>query len=117
MTRGERSSPRAAAARRVCGRLRATSRWRAILEAMAASTSVVAAAAGGNPELIPDGETGLLLRAGDAVALAEALRRLAGDAPLRGKMADAGRMRVEAEFRIERQVSATEALYEELVGR
>ena len=43
---------------------------RAIAEAQAAGTAVVASAIGGTPELITDGDTGLLVPAGDAAALA-----------------------------------------------
>lgn len=67
-------------------------------EAMAQGTAVIAtdavgAAAGG---LIVDGETGLVVPAGDTGALAAALRRLAEDEPLRRRLADAGRKHVAA---------------------
>jgi glycosyltransferase involved in cell wall biosynthesis len=62
-----------------------------VAEGMAAGLPVVAADAGGPAEMIEDGVTGLLYRAGDAAALAEALRRLEADAPLRHKLGDAAR--------------------------
>jgi glycosyltransferase involved in cell wall biosynthesis len=51
------------------------------MEAMACGCCVVASSAGGNPELVTDGVTGLLFPAGDAFALAERLRRLIGADP------------------------------------
>lgn len=67
-------------------------------EAMAQGTAVIAtdavgAAAGG---LVVDGETGLVVPAGDPDALASALRRLAEDEPLRRRLAEAGRRHVAA---------------------
>ena len=89
---------------------------RAILEAMASGTPVVGADAGGNPELIVHGETGLLFSTGRADALAQALRTLAEDAPRRRRMGEAARGRAEAAFSIERQVRQIEALYAGLLG-
>ena len=51
------------------------------------ASDAVGAAAGG---LVRDGENGLIVPAGDSVALAQALARLAGDAPLRARMGAAG---------------------------
>jgi glycosyltransferase involved in cell wall biosynthesis len=69
-----------------------------ILEAMAAGLPVVASAVGGVAELVEDGETGLLVPAGDADALAVALRRLVVDPELRQGLGAAGRRRAEAHF-------------------
>jgi glycosyltransferase involved in cell wall biosynthesis len=69
-----------------------------VLEAMAAELPVAASAVGGLAELVDDGETGILVPAGDEVALAEALRRLVADPELRRKLGAAGRARAEAEF-------------------
>src|SRR3954451_10311176 len=61
-------------------------------EAMCAGATVIASdavgAAGGG--LVRDGDTGLVVRAGDPQARAAALRRLRGDAPLRARLAAAG---------------------------
>jgi len=66
-----------------------------VLEAMAAGLPVVASAVGGMPELVVDGETGLLVAPGDPEALAAALSRLARDPLLRGRLGAAGRARAE----------------------
>jgi glycosyltransferase involved in cell wall biosynthesis len=73
----------------------------ALMEAMAAGLPVVATAISGIPELVEDGVTGLLVRSGDAVALADALERLAADRALRQQMGQAGRARILAEFELE----------------
>ena len=88
---------------------------RAILEAMASGTPVIGADAGGTPELIVPGKTGLLFQAGDAHALATALRRLIEDARLRKAMGEAARARMEAGFSIERQVREIETVYDALL--
>jgi glycosyltransferase involved in cell wall biosynthesis len=68
-----------------------TSAWEnlphSLLEALAVGTPVVATAVGGVPEVVRDGENGLLVPAGDVDAIAEAIRRLARDATLRGSLA------------------------------
>jgi glycosyltransferase involved in cell wall biosynthesis len=69
-----------------------------LMEALALGLPVVAPSITGIPELIIDGETGLLFKAGDWVGLTDALVRLAGDALLRERLAAAGRSRVLAEF-------------------
>lgn len=61
------------------------------LEAMAAGRAVVASDVGGHRELVRDGETGLLFRAGDAAALAAALDRVLGAPKLRARLGEAGR--------------------------
>lgn len=69
-----------------------------ILEAMAAGLPVVATRVGGIAELVADGETGLLVPAGDAAALAAALQRLVDDEALRKALGARGRERAVAEF-------------------
>jgi glycosyltransferase involved in cell wall biosynthesis len=64
------------------------------LEAMAAGKAVIASKTGGVPEIVADGETGLLVPPGDAESLAGALRRIAGDRALRERLAAGGRERV-----------------------
>ncbi len=65
------------------------------LEAMAAGLPIVAARAAAVPEVVADGECGLLFPPGDASALAHALLRLMADAALREMFSELGRRRVE----------------------
>jgi glycosyltransferase involved in cell wall biosynthesis len=67
---------------------------RSIIEAMALGAPVVATRVGGVPEIITDGEHGLLVPPDDPAALAEAIDRLLGDAALRARLGAAGRDRV-----------------------
>ncbi|MGY1708784.1 glycosyltransferase [Geodermatophilus sp. SYSU D00758] len=67
-----------------------------LTEAMAAGLPVVASAVGGIPEVVRDGETGLLVPPGDVDALAAALDRLAGDPRLRARLAAGARERAAA---------------------
>ena len=70
-----------------------------VLEAMAAGLPVVASAVGGIPEIVVDGETGLLVPAGvDPAPLAAAIAELLADPERRRQMGEAGRRRVEERF-------------------
>jgi phosphatidylinositol alpha-1,6-mannosyltransferase len=60
------------------------------LEANACGKPVIGGRAGGAVDAVVDGETGLLVKGEDSEAIAEALRRLLGDAALRDKLAQAG---------------------------
>jgi len=88
----------------------------AILEACAAGLPVVATAVGGVPELVVDGETGLLVAPGRPDALADAIGRLLDDAPLARRLADAGRQRVAATFDVDAVAERYQAMYEALVA-
>src|SRR5437764_372484 len=89
----------------------------ALLEAMALGLPVVASDAGGNPEMVRSGETGLLVRPLDPAAWAEALERLLGDGALARRLAHAGRALVRREFTLERTAERTEAVYREALAR
>ena len=84
----------------------------AVLEAMAARRAVVATSAGGIPEVVDDGVTGLLVPPHDEPALAAALVALLADRERRDAMGAAGRARVEASFSVERMVEKTLAVYQ-----
>jgi glycosyltransferase involved in cell wall biosynthesis len=86
----------------------------AILEAMAAGLPVVTTRVGGIPELVADEETGLLVAPDDAAELAHAIERLAVDPELRARQGARAVARVAAEFSVERAVTSTIAVYEEL---
>jgi glycosyltransferase involved in cell wall biosynthesis len=83
---------------------------------MAAGKPVIAARSGGTPELVVDGETGLLHPPEDIDALAAALRQLAADPALRARLGAAGRERAAAEFGVGRLVRSYETLYSELTA-
>ncbi len=70
----------------------------ALMEALACAVPVVASRLSGIAELVIDGETGLLVDAGDHDALADALQQLYEDPVLRRRLGTAGRERVVAEF-------------------
>jgi len=72
------------------------------LEAMACGIPVVAAAVGGLKEIVQDGESGLLVPPGDAAALAQALRALLANEPLRLRLAQGALRRAEL-FSLERR--------------
>lgn len=76
----------------------------AVLEAMTAGLPVLASAVNGTPEAVDDGVTGFLVPPGDAGALAERLKTLAGDAALRAKMGKAGKGVAEARFGVDLMV-------------
>ena len=83
-----------------------------ILEAMAASLPVVATSVGGNPELVVEGETGLLVPARSPASIAQALSQLSAAPERLRAMGSAGRARVEAQFTLERMVSQYMRLYQ-----
>jgi glycosyltransferase involved in cell wall biosynthesis len=68
------------------------------LEAMAAGRAIVSSDAGGLPELIVDGVTGLSATSGDAAAFVEALERLLDDSALRQRLGTGARLSVEKYF-------------------
>jgi glycosyltransferase involved in cell wall biosynthesis len=83
-------------------------------EALAVETPVIGTDLEGHPELILEGETGLLVPPRNPDALAQAILRMLEN-PTRAKaMARAGRKRVEAHFSLARKIQRTEALYERL---
>jgi starch synthase len=81
------------------------------LEAMAFGLPVVATRAGGLPEVVEDGVTGLLVSPGDPAALAGAVGRLLADPGLRERLGRAGRARVLANFTADRVVRETVPVY------
>lgn len=87
----------------------------AVLEYMAAGLPVVASAVGGNLEVIADGATGLLVPAGDASVLGQALSRLLADDVMALRLARNARELVEQRFSFERLTREVGALYEELL--
>ncbi len=87
-----------------------------LVQAMALEKPIVASRVGGIPEVVADGETGLLAPPRDPAALAEAAARLLRDEALARRMGQAGRERVLAQFTAEAMARKTMALYEELLA-
>ncbi|HEY3384448.1 MAG TPA: glycosyltransferase family 4 protein [Vicinamibacterales bacterium] len=85
-----------------------------LLDAMAAGRAIVGTTAGGIPEVVAHGETGLLVPPRDGRAMADAILTLLRDQPRRHQMAQAGFVRVREQFSVERMVDATIAIYERL---
>ena len=86
----------------------------AILEAMQAGAAVVATAAGAIPELVVDGQGGIIVPSRDPEALALALGRLADDAGLRARMGAFNRARFEERFTMVRIAERWIELFETL---
>jgi len=85
------------------------------LEAMACGSAVVASAVGGIPEVVADGQTGLLVPPGDEAALAEAINALVRDPARATEFGARGRTRAVAEFSWDQIAAQTAALYERLI--
>jgi alpha-maltose-1-phosphate synthase len=85
------------------------------LEAMACGTAVAGSRTGGIPEVVADGETGLLVPPGEPGPLADALNVLLRDPGRARAMGEAGRKRVVAEFGWPAIAAQTADLYAELV--
>ncbi len=88
----------------------------AILVAMASRLPVIATQVGGIPELVIDGETGIVVPPNDPDQLAEALCKVLGSCELRQRMGQAGRQRIEESFTLERKLQETESLYSHLLA-
>jgi alpha-maltose-1-phosphate synthase len=86
------------------------------LEAMACGTAVVGSKVGGIPEVVADGQTGLLVPPGDPAALAQAVNELVTDERQAAEMGRRGRARAEAEFGWASIAAQTAELYAELTG-
>ncbi len=84
------------------------------LEAMAQGRLLVASDVGGHRELIRDGETGVLFRAGDAASLADAIVRLLGQRDRWPQLRDQGRRFVEQERTWETSVAGYRAVFDSL---
>jgi glycosyltransferase involved in cell wall biosynthesis len=89
---------------------------RVLIEAMAMEKAVVATDAGGVPEVVVHGETGLLVPPGQPKEMADAVVDIVKDPARAARLGKAGRKRVEAEFDITKDVHAIEAIYVEVLG-
>ena len=88
----------------------------AVLDAMAMGLAVVGTRAGGIPEAVVPGVTGLIVEPGEPQPLADAIVRLLEDPGLRQKYGEAGRERVGERFGVDRLVEGTLAAYQQFGG-
>ena len=93
-----------------------SSRWEGfgivLLEAMLAGLPVVATRVSAVPEVVVEGETGLLVEAGDATGMAVAIGALLADPPRAAAFGRAGLRRAREEFSVARMTERTLAVYE-----
>jgi glycosyltransferase involved in cell wall biosynthesis len=87
----------------------------AIVEAMAAGLPIVATPVGGIPEVVGDGQNGLLVQPGDIPRLAEALAHLAAHPDLRQRLGQHSRHRAEQELNVVPYTARLVTLYEALL--
>jgi sugar transferase (PEP-CTERM/EpsH1 system associated) len=87
-----------------------------LLEAMAARLPVIATDTGGNPELVVNGESGMLFPVGDSERLAELLRLLYQQVETRERLGTQALERVSREFSLDSMISKYEQMYQELTG-
>jgi glycosyltransferase involved in cell wall biosynthesis len=87
-----------------------------LLEAMATGLPVVTTRIGGNPGLIEDGRSGLLVPAGEPKPLAAAIVKLLGSRGMAAELGAAARARALAEFGIGRMIEHMESLYRRALG-
>lgn len=87
----------------------------AILEAMAAKCAVVASKTGGIPQMIEDGETGILAAPKDADSLKKGLRRVLEDVELCRRLGENARKKAEAEFSIEKNIEKLLQIYRKVL--
>jgi glycosyltransferase involved in cell wall biosynthesis len=88
-----------------------------VLEAQSCGTPVVAYPTAGIPEVVTDGETGLLAAAGDPDDLARRLTELLHDPGLRARLSERGRARVLRESTLQGQADQQVALLHEVIAR
>lgn len=87
-----------------------------LIEAMAGGKPVISTAVDQIPELVQHGVNGLLIPPNDLSALCAAIEQLAGNAPLRERLGQAGRRTVEASFSLQHAAAQYAAIYHELLG-
>lgn len=89
---------------------------RVVVEGMLSGKPVIAAGSGGVPEIIRDGETGLLVEPGDATALSDAIGRLVDDPDFAATLARAGQRDAAQRFSLTNTCDALEAVFHEVTG-
>jgi glycosyltransferase involved in cell wall biosynthesis len=84
-------------------------------EAMSCGTPVIATKAGALPEVVDNGSAGMLVPPEDPVALAGAIKLLLADKPLRQRLGEAGRKRIEEAFSWDDAAKKTVEVYKEVM--
>ena len=87
-----------------------------LVEAMATGTPTIATAVGGMPEIVRQGETGLVVPPERPAALADAITQLLLDKPLRASMGEAGRMRAVETFSWQAIATALASQYRQVLS-
>ena len=88
----------------------------AVMEAMSAGVAPIVSDIPSNRELVTDGETGFVVKVGDAMGFCQFADRLLADDALRARLGNAARERVRAEFSVDAMVTRYEGLYREVLG-
>jgi glycogen synthase len=87
------------------------------LEAMRWGTPVVGTTAGAIPEIIEDGKSGILVRPGNHLELADAIGSLLANPQQRRSLGEAGRERVESRFSVQAMTTNTIDFYRDVIAR
>ena len=87
-----------------------------ILEAMASGTPVVATRVGGIPQLVMDGQTGLLVDSNDLTGLCSAYEKLISNEALRKSLVDNAFQFVQKEYSVEQMTNAYSKIYREVLA-
>lgn len=88
-----------------------------LLEGAFAGCAIIGSRVGGIPEIIKQGETGLLFSVNDEIELAEGLEKLIGSQQLRNKLSEALKEHVGREFSLQKMVSGNIRVYELLMNK
>jgi glycosyltransferase involved in cell wall biosynthesis len=88
-----------------------------IEEAMAQGRAIVATAVGGIPELIIDGQSGMLVPANNPIKLAETITRLIEDKKLRTELGQNAQKRIKEKFLIQHSIDELSRIYQEVLGQ
>ncbi|MBL8447831.1 MAG: glycosyltransferase family 4 protein [Zoogloeaceae bacterium] len=87
-----------------------------LLQASAAAVPIIASRAGGLPEAVADGVSGLLVPPGEVQALGKAMTRLLADPALRKHLGQAGRDRIQQDFSVGAMAEGNLAIYRQVLG-
>ena len=88
-----------------------------VLEAMALSVPVLCTTVAGVPDLVTDGENGMLVMPGEDSAFDGPLTRLLKDSELRRRLGDAGRQTVVEEYSFARRMERVKEIYDRVLER